>query len=230
MSMSSLSTILCTNFKLNAPTEMIEKLIDLHMGDYSLNIDKHDDGSFSLDMPGGSEEVGESYSGRIECLVKSMQPYVLDGFSITLREDTMRDERDMEFFGGPTEEIADDFRCKTRIKEALELLDGVGVKHAMTLDSAMKSRNDKSLKNPQVFITIEGGVVQGVTGSQAVDVVVMDYDIDSEDDVKEDFQGAECRVIEFNVSISQQACNELNQQFGVNGFEAQPQVNAERQK
>lgn len=130
--MSEHKVVLCSTFHLvngEKSVPAIESLIEKHVDDHRLELVILDGGttpSFSLEMEG--EEVGDSFGERLSSLAKEMTPYLADSFCMTLRADSMSDERDNNIFGGPSPESVDEFRQNHYINEALSLVGGAGAK------------------------------------------------------------------------------------------------------
>lgn len=185
--MSTYTILLCTEFQLADPKSKaaIKRLIKKHMDDYDLVLEPDGETLFTLEANDGEgSEVGDSYPERVGELVAAMGPYVKDAFCVTLRTDSMSDERDQVFFGGPSPEAIEDYRFKQHTEEALALFAGSDARHvamrALLTDIA-KSGQVPELVNPRdirVCVDVSGGVVQNVYGSHPINLAVIDFDVE----------------------------------------------------
>lgn len=156
----------------------IENLIDEHMDDYPIDLVDDGDGTFSLEFDGG--DVGDSFPGRVATLVSAMAAHVTTPFLVSVRNESMSDDNTTMVFGGPSQETIDAFKREYMIKEAMELLRNSAPDAYELLHGAL-SGGSPATPSPKVLITVEGGVIQSVVSDQPVDVVMVDYDVDSED-------------------------------------------------
>lgn len=186
--MSTYTALLCTGFKLTSAEKSIkeiEKLITKHMDDYAVAIVLEDhNGRYCLDMD--ASDVGDSFSDRVGALVSSMSPFVIDCFCVTVREDSMSDDRDQDFIGGPSDASIEGFRSKLAIEKAIQILSGAGTRAEQAREALQKlfsseSESVNQLVNPKditVIVDITGGVLQGVVGTHPINLTCLDYDIE----------------------------------------------------
>lgn len=198
-------TLTCDNFQLANPQAKaaIQNLIKEHMGDYKMKLESEDNDRFYLEANrGNSANVGDSYSGRVQELVDAMAPYVKEAFSVTLREDSMEDERDCVIIGGPTPKSIENYQFKQQIEQALALFssnDDRQLAMRALLNSIKESGQVSDLVDPKmvkVFVDVEGGVVQNIYGTHPVNLTVIDFDIEGtdKDELKELPDGARAIV------------------------------------
>lgn len=78
--------------------------------------------SYRLDM--GTEDVGESFDGRLEDLISAMmdEGLVLSPAEVMIRSDEMNDERDSLFYIGPSDASIDHFKEELAIQKIAKLL------------------------------------------------------------------------------------------------------------
>lgn len=135
---------------------------------------------YRLSFDGG--DVGGSFTERVRNLVTAMTPHVAEPFMVQMRKESMSDdERDEFAFGGPDVRSAEDFRDKYFLKEALELLRSTGNPHFETLEKAVAGK----LADPEavrIVAVMDGGIIQNVLGTHAVDFRVVDYDTEGADE------------------------------------------------
>lgn len=182
--MSTYTILMCTEFQLANPKSKaaINRLIKKHMDDYDLTLEPVDDRAFSLEANDGDGiDVGDSYPQRVGELVAAMAPYVNDAFCVTLRTDSMSDERDQEFVGGPTPEAIENYLDKQRLEQALALFSDSKNDAIRALLKGMQSGQVPELVNPRdikVCVDVSGGVVQNVYGSHPINLAVIDFDVE----------------------------------------------------
>lgn len=90
-----------------------------------LGTDPQDDGAaerFTLHMD--AHEVGLSMTFRVAALIDAMGPLVAEPFRVCLRAESMSDDRDQVFYGGPNAAGTAEFEGQQQIKDALECLGG----------------------------------------------------------------------------------------------------------
>lgn len=212
-------TLTCESFQLANPQAeaAIQNLIKEHMDDYKMKLESDGDDRFYLEANrGNSANVGDSYSGRVQELVDAMAPYVKDAFSVTLREDSMEDERDCVFIGGPTPKSIEDYQFKQQIEQALALFssdDDRQVAMRALLNSIKESGQTPDLIDPKmvkVFVDVQGSQVQNVYGTHPINLTVIDFDIEGtdKDELKELPDGALAIVSPRAVDVDK-AKNEL---------------------
>lgn len=179
------STCVCngTPFRLASPEsrDAIQGLTHEHMDGYLVDFDEHTlpDGSVGCCLSMDTEDVGDSFRERLEKLIAALTPHVLDAFRVTVRTDSMSDDdRDLTLFGGPDNQTILDFQTQCAVKDAMELLRGVGLKAAMLQALLKDSELQGKIPAPKIFLALEGGVVQGGVVDRAAEVYVIDYDIE----------------------------------------------------
>lgn len=159
----------------------IEGLIASHFdGDYDIELTKSDVDhqgcvKYCLDLDVG--EVGDSFASSVMSFAKKLEPFVGESFCITVRNDSMSDDRDTEIFCGPTPEAIANFRAAYALGNALECLHGPSdsVKHARAIlmavsqklwDEKMKAESEKAKKPMAIFV---GSIADGFAIEQIVD-------------------------------------------------------------
>jgi hypothetical protein len=188
--MSTYCYLESTNFTLVGGEDSIpaiEALIEEHLDDYGVGVYCSDQGRqkeflYALAMDG--DDVGDSFCERVGSLVDAMTPLVSDCFTVTVRSDSMGDERDTHFVGGPSREAIDAYEENRRVAAALEILnvhDTYAAREILRLLKNSKTSEAPPVIAPEdvcVFATVEGGVIQGAVATHPIKVFCIDFDAD----------------------------------------------------
>lgn len=115
-----------TPFRLSSDTspEEVQKLLDSEMDYYRLDLVLYEDGlegqKFILERE--VTQVGGLFAQRIRDLVAEMSSLVKDGFAVTVRADSMSDDRDEMIYGGPTPEAIEQAKASYLAQAAFDAL------------------------------------------------------------------------------------------------------------
>ena len=184
--MSHDSYISSTSFRLSsdAAEDAIRALIQKHMDGYQVDLafyEPHAAGDkFALESE--VREVGDSFNTRIHALVDAMAPHVLDFFAVTIRNDSMSDDRDEMAYGGPNPEAIQQGIAKLVVDETLSTLRLNPLAMDLLRERLLADQNVVHLKDVRLVATVSGGVLQDVTATHKVAVTVLDFDTDGCDE------------------------------------------------
>lgn len=171
--MTVLAYIHSTPFRL-APgagvADAFRERIEEHFYERRVDLEEVEPGVFRLQME--AQDVSDFFVDSVSDFLPKISDLVKDAFEVTLREDTMADERDWLGYAGPTPEAIDALKKASAAREAMELLRRAGIEGPEQLARTLK------LASPQVFVVVEGGVVQHVVSSSPLELTVIDYDTD----------------------------------------------------
>jgi hypothetical protein len=180
------SYISSTSFRLvsDESEDAIRALIQEHMDDYQVDLsftEPHADGDkFSLESE--NAEVGDSFNERVHNLVQAMAPHVQDFFAVTIRNDSMSDDRDDMAYGGPSPEMIREGIAKLVVDETLDTLKNNPRAMALLRERLLADKNVVHLADVRLVAEISGGVLQNITSTHDVAVTSVDYDTEGCDD------------------------------------------------
>lgn len=213
MSMSELVCIFSTRVALKAG-ESLDKVREIAQDcfdDYSVDIEDArpapSDGttgpSFRVSMDGADGYPQTLYKNAIS-FAERVGPMLTGGLEITIRTDTMSDERDMVVVAGPSPEVIAQFQRSMAIDEAIDALRSRAPELVQMLNQAKDGR--EAPPPVKVVVEVEGGLIQNVVASAPVDMTVCDYDTEgvSMDDLMLVF-GNEARISLRSVEVDAEA-------------------------
>lgn len=175
--MTVLAYIHSTPFRLKpgaGVADAFRERLEEHFYERRVDLEEVEPGVFRLQME--AQDVSDFFADSVSDFLPKISDLVKDAFEVTLREDTMADERDWLGYAGPTPEAIDGLKKASAAREAMDLLRRAGIAGPEQLARALK------LASPQVFVVVEGGVVQHVVSSSPIEVTVIDYDTDGCDE------------------------------------------------
>lgn len=180
------SYISSTAFRLasDASEDAIRGLIEEHMDGYVVHLAFFEPSSegdrFALESE--VAEVGDSFPSRIHALVDAMAPHVAEFFAVTVRNDSMSDDRDEMAYGGPTPEAIQHGIAKLVVDETLSTLRCNPLAMDLLRERLLADRDVVHLKDVHLVATVSGGVLQDVTATHKVALTVVDFDTDGCDE------------------------------------------------
>lgn len=180
------SYISSTAFRLasDASEDAIRELIQEHMDGYAVELSffepSREGDKFALES--AVAEVGDSFTTRIHALVDAMAPHVLDFFAVTIRNDSMSDDRDEMAYGGPTPEAIQHGIAKLVVDETLSTLRCNPLAMDLLRERLLADQDVVHLKDVRLVATVSGGVLQDVTATHKVALTVVDFDTDGCDE------------------------------------------------
>jgi hypothetical protein len=97
-------------------------LIEEHFGSYArpIQLEQNPDGTYQLFMD--TTDVGHGFSERLQPAVDALGALCSNAFRVLMREDSMSDERDQMFYGGPDPQTVKAFIARSNVEEAISQL------------------------------------------------------------------------------------------------------------
>ncbi len=124
--MSKYIVLICPTFRVQEGVDRqeIADLIDKHLGDYGVALEPGEHGSYVLEFEG---EVGEhGFIDGATRLLGDLGPLVEAPFALTIREDSMSDDRDCVLYCGDADAVAR-YRKVEHLRAACGHLESIGV-------------------------------------------------------------------------------------------------------